>query len=95
MNTANLQMEGMLLALAAICEALKRKNMLTGSEIVEALDRAEQGASARALGLSDANAEAIRFPIRFLRRALERDGQALDYTTIAADVGRQRDKAPS
>ena len=37
MNTANLQMEGTLLALAALCEALKRKGMLNGEEIAEAL----------------------------------------------------------
>jgi len=92
MNTANLQMEGTLLALAALCETLKRKGMLTGEEIAEALDCAERGASARAPGLSDANAEAIRFPIRFLRRAMERDGEALDYAAIAAGVGRRRDR---
>lgn len=91
MNTANLQMEGLLLALAALCEALKRRGLLTGDEITDALACAEKGASTRAPGLSEANVEAIRFPIRFLRRAMEREGDALDYAAIAAGIGRRRD----
>ncbi|MDR6955805.1 hypothetical protein J2X65_005188 [Ancylobacter sp. 3268] len=35
MNTANLQMEGLLLALAALCDALKRRGLLTGDEITD------------------------------------------------------------
>ncbi|MBS7543925.1 hypothetical protein [Ancylobacter oerskovii] len=93
MNTANLQMEGTLLALAALCEALKQKGVLTGEEIAGALACAEAGISSRAPGMSEANREAIRFPIRFLRRAMERDGSALDYAAIAAGVGRTRDGA--
>lgn len=94
MNTANLQMEGMLLAFAALCEAIERKGVLNGDEIGEALGRAQKGASARAPGLSDANLEAIRFPIRFLIRARERKGETLDYAAIAADIGRSRDRPP-
>lgn len=94
MNTANLQMEGTLLALAAICEALKAKGFLTGDEIIAALMSAEKGASTRGACMSGANVEAIRFPIRFLRLAMERDGQSLDYAAIAAGVGRTRERAP-
>ena len=93
MNTANLQMEGTLLALAALCEVLKRKGVLSGEEIAEALSCAEKGASARSSGLSEANVEAIRFPIRFLRHAMQRDGQALGYAAIAAGIGRSRERA--
>ncbi|MBS7535297.1 hypothetical protein KHC28_16715 [Ancylobacter sonchi] len=92
MNTANLQMEGTLLALAALCEALKKKGVLSGDEIVTALSCAEAGISSRAPSMSEANREAIRFPIRFLRRAMERDGSALDYAAIAAGVGRTREE---
>lgn len=95
MNTANLQMEGTLLALAALCEVLQRKGVMTGDEIAQALSCAEAGISSRAPGMSEANREAIRFPIRFLRRAMERDGSALDYAAIAAGVGRTRDGARS
>ncbi|WP_029349331.1 hypothetical protein [Bosea sp. 117] len=93
MNTANLQMEGTLLALAALTEVLARKGILSAEDLTEALGCAERGASARSSGLSEANKEAIRFPIRFLRHALQqRDGAALDYAAIAAGVGRTRER---
>ncbi|MBN9471804.1 MULTISPECIES: hypothetical protein [unclassified Bosea (in: a-proteobacteria)] len=91
MNTANLQLEGLLLAAAALFGELKRKGQLDSSQIEAALDRADQGASARATELSDANQEAIRFPIRFLRQALRDDAGPLDYSTIAAEIGRSLD----
>jgi hypothetical protein len=93
MNTANLQMEGLLLAIAALCGELQRKNVLSEGEIEAALDHAEKGTSARVPELSEANVEAIHFPIRFLRLALQRDGQALDFKTIAAEIGRLRDRS--
>ena len=93
MNTANLQLEGLLLAVAALCGELKRKGVLDGAEIASALDRAEQGASARVSELSDANVEAIHFPMRFLRQALRDVDERLDYRTIAAEIGRQRDRS--
>jgi uncharacterized membrane protein YgaE (UPF0421/DUF939 family) len=91
MNTANLQLEGLLLAVAALCAELKRKGALDANEIEAALDRAAQGASERTTELSDANAEAIRFPIRFLREALRQTEGSLDYRSLAAEVGRARD----
>lgn len=91
MNTANLQMEGVLLALAALCDTLRSKGVLDDEDIVALLDRADQGASGREPRLSEANIEAVRFPIRFLRCALGKDGRALDYDAIAAEVGRARD----
>jgi hypothetical protein len=85
-------MEGLLLALTALCRELQRKSVLSKGEIEAALDDAETGASARASEFSDANVEAIHFPIRFLRLALRRNGQALDFRTIAAEIGRMRDR---
>ena len=85
-------MEGVLLTLAALCEALKRRGLLTGDEITDALASAEKGASTRASGMSEANSEAILFPIRFLRRAMECEGEVLDYASIAAGIGRRRDE---
>jgi hypothetical protein len=90
MNTANLQMEGLLLALAALCRELERKGALDSAGIGVALDQAEARATRSNGEVSDSNAEAIRFPIRFLRLALE-NGEALDYQAIAARIGRQRD----
>jgi hypothetical protein len=89
MNTANLQMEGLLLALGALCRELQRKGALDSAGIVEALDLAEASATRRNGEVSDSNAEAIRFPIRFLRLALQ-ESEALDYQALAARIGRER-----
>lgn len=94
MNTANLQLEGLLLAMAALFGELKRKGVLVSGEIEAALDRADSGASARATELSDANREAIHFPVRFLREALRDGAKPLDYRTITAEIGRQLDLQP-
>lgn len=91
MNTANLQMEGILLVLAALCDELRSKDLLSNEDLTELLARAEQGASGRERRLSGANIEAVRFPIRFLRCALEQDHEGVDYDRIAAAVGRARD----
>jgi hypothetical protein len=95
MNSANLQMEGLLLAVAALCRTLQGKGLLAAEEAEAALLLAEKGASARMRDLSAANQEAVQFPIRFLRRALSGDVQTLDYRTIAADIGRARDEPPA
>jgi hypothetical protein len=89
MNTANLQVEGLLLALSSLCRELKSQGALDSAGIAAALDRAEASATRRDGGLSDSNAEAVRFPIRFLRLALE-NGEALDYQVIASRIGRER-----
>jgi hypothetical protein len=91
MNTANLQMEGLLLALGALCRELQRKGALEKAGIAAALDNAEACATRSNGEVSDSNAEAIRFPIRFLRLALQDDGEVLDYQAIAARVGRRQD----
>lgn len=90
MNTANLQMEGLLLALAAVCRELERKGALDSAETAAALEQAEASAARRNGEVSDSNLEAIRFPIRFLRLALE-SAEAPDYQVIAARIGRTRD----
>ncbi|HEY8575993.1 MAG TPA: hypothetical protein VIL88_06610 [Devosia sp.] len=72
MNTANLQLEGLLIAVASLNQALARKGLLSTAEIDHALAVAEQ----TALGddrvmedLSPANRDAIAFPVRLLRLA--------------------------
>jgi hypothetical protein len=93
MNTANLQMEGLLLAVAALMGELQRKGLLETSEIEAALERAERGAVRRAGTIPDANAEAIRFPIRFLAQAIGQANGAVDFQSVAAAVGRRKDDA--
>ncbi len=87
MNTANLQMEGLLLTLAALLDLLRRKGIASEAELDEVLAAAEQGVGAKP-ALSDSNEEAIRFPIRFLQRALLRGEAPLDFASLAGDVGR-------
>lgn len=72
MNTANLQLEGLLIAIASINRALVAKGVLS----VEEIDRSLAIAAQTALGdnrvvedLSPANRDAVVFPIRLLRLA--------------------------
>lgn len=91
MNTANLQLEGLYLAMAAIAKALVRKGALTEEEI----DRALRTAEAVALSddrsvedLSPANRDAVVFPIRLLRLANQAPTDEIpDFYTLAKRVG--------
>lgn len=72
MNTANLQMEGLLMALAGINRALVAKGLLSTEEIDRALSISEQtalGDDRVAEDLSPANRDAVVFPIRILMLA--------------------------
>jgi hypothetical protein len=72
MNTANLQLEGLLLAFSSMLETMRRKGLLTEQEILDALGEAEASTKSRIDGMPDlsaANLDAIQFPIRFLRAA--------------------------
>jgi hypothetical protein len=70
MNTANLQLEGLLLAVATVNNALVKKGLLTTEELDALLGGAEDTALRDRLGeVSLANAQAICFPIRLLRLA--------------------------
>ena len=69
MNTANLQLEGLYVAIAAIVETLRQKGVLDGEEIERALLRAEALAPVRSEPMPEANIAAIKFPARLLRIA--------------------------
>ena len=71
MNTANLQIEGLLVALATLNNRLISSGVLTREEVSDALDEALQTLSAdTSRNLSDANVKAILFPVRFLADAV-------------------------
>ena len=95
MNTANLQLEGLLLAVSAMAEALKSKNLLSQAEIDDALERAEAIAGSdpgRSGQMSPANVAAVLFPIRFLREANgAREGS---FSKLAAQVARNAGRNP-
>jgi hypothetical protein len=91
MNTANLQIEGMLLTLSALMRMLREKGILEAGDIDTVLQQAERSARndrGRAGDISPSNAEAILFPIRFLQLAQSLDPNAPQiFTKIAAAVG--------
>lgn len=71
MNVANLQLEGLLMAVASINHVLVRKSILSAEEIDIALRKAEASETGqeRAEGVSSSNRDAINFPIRLLQLA--------------------------
>lgn len=72
MNTANLQLEGLCLAIAAVNRQLVAKGLLGQDEIDVALRRAEAAAAGDERftdHLSPANRDAVCFPIRLLQIA--------------------------
>jgi hypothetical protein len=90
MNTANLQMQGLLAAVSSVLQTIEQKNVLSRQDINAALERAEMDAT-RGLqheSLSDAHIEAIRFPARYLKTA-QGSGTAT-FEEIAAAVGQQK-----
>lgn len=94
MNTANLQMEGLLLALAALLDTMKRNGLLTREQVQSALDQAESAAGVDAghsADLSHAHAEAILFPIRFLKQVNDHGGaDTAPYGDTTRAVGRDK-----
>lgn len=98
MNTANLQLEGLYLAIAAINEALVEKNLLTRDQVGMALRRAEQIALGdyRSEELSGAQQDAIAFAPRLLNLANSQagEGQNLNFSELAKLVGQTKPPHP-
>lgn len=95
MNTANLQMEGMLAAVSALMLALQQNGALTVEEMDRALADAEGALAAdpnRPDELRAAHVDGILFPVRYLRLAnrLAAGGEFPTYTELAAQVGREK-----
>lgn len=95
MNTANLQLEGVLLALSRLLETMRHKGLITSGEIEAALAAAEDAArrDAASRSISPAQAEGVLFPIRFLREAANRqEGLPATFSDIAAAIGESKDR---
>ena len=95
MNTANLQLEGLYVAVAAILNAIREKALLTEHEIDRALAEAESVALSdpvRAQHLSAAHVDGICFPLRLLRLANKAgaQGQQPSFSELAARVGQTK-----
>jgi hypothetical protein len=72
MNVANLQLEGLLMAIASINNVLVQKGLLTVDEVDVALRKAEAslaGDQRLYEDMSPANRDAVCFPLRFLQLA--------------------------
>ena len=93
MNTANLQLEGLYAAIAALMTALRVKGVLNEAEIEAALSEAENALAVdpqRPTELSPAHLAAVQFPLRYLRLAnrVGADGAHPSFSELAAGVGR-------
>jgi hypothetical protein len=89
MNTANLQLEGLLLAVSSVLETMRRKGLLTEQEINDALGQAEKSTKSHVEGMPDlsaSNLDAIQFPIRFLRAATNLTAPGASFMELATIV---------
>ena len=97
MNIANLQLEGLYLALAAINNALVEKGVVSREEMGLALRRAEQMAMGddRMDELSSAEREAVAFAPRLLLLANDRaDSTPATFSELARAVGQTKRPHP-
>ena len=78
MKVANLQLQGLLMALASINNSLVHKGLLTVDEIDLACRKAEASLTGEERlfeDMSPANRDAVCFPIRFLQAANNAQGE--------------------
>jgi hypothetical protein len=92
MNSANLQLEGLYLAIAAMHETLVSKGIVTRQDVDDAMREAEQTAvnDDRSIeNLRPAERDALAFPARLLRiaNATASDGDILPFSALARRVG--------
>lgn len=95
MNTANLQLEGLYMAVASLVELLKHKGLIDANEVDVALAHAERSVfEGKGNDLSAANLGAISFPIRLLRLANSTSltGQTLPFNELTRRVGEAKDR---
>jgi hypothetical protein len=95
MNTANLQLEGLYMAVAGLIELIKDKGLASADEIDTTLARAEQTAfEGKDAGMSAANLAAISFPIRLLRLANTTSfaGHPLPFQELTRRIGGAKDR---
>ena len=91
MNTANLQLQGLIMAAAAVSDLLVQRGVLTHQDLSAALGEAEKLVSeSDEHDLSDANRAATLFPIRVLALANQASqrGHKFSFTDYAELVGK-------
>jgi hypothetical protein len=92
MNVANLQIEGLLMAVAALNDTLVRKGLLSSDEVDTALRKVEASLTADERlyeDMSPANRDAVCFPIRLLLAANKHSTSAdlPPFSQLARNVG--------
>jgi hypothetical protein len=96
MNTANLQLEGLYLSIAALTNLLVSKGVVSREDVAGALKSAEQTALTdyRAGELRPANRDAVAFASRFLQLANNSagDGATPGFGELARLVGQLKDE---
>jgi len=94
LNTANLQLEGLLVALASMNKLLVAKGLVSAEEVTSALNGAEQTVLGdyRVEALDPAQRDAIAFPIRLLRLANNGAGDhnIQNFSELAKLVGQTK-----
>jgi hypothetical protein len=92
MNTANLELEGLYLAMSAVNNLLIEKGLMTHAELRQVLTETKTALTSqeKLRNLSESNRKAICFPISFLLLASDKSEKAepVDFQTIAKEVGR-------
>lgn len=96
MNVANLQLEGLLMAVASINNLLVNQNLLSADDIDTALRKAEAGLTSdgHLLGsMPPANRDAVCFPIRLLRLAnnMQSEAGVPPFSELARAVGQTKE----
>ncbi len=96
MNVANLQIEGLLMAVAAINCELVRKGLISVEEIDLALRKIEAsltGDEHLCEDMSPSNRDAVCFPVRLLRLANTESRRATlpTFSELAKQVGRTKE----
>jgi hypothetical protein len=95
MNVANLQLEGLLMAVASINQVLVRKGVLTVEDIDIALRKAEAGETGeeRSSGMSESSRDAVNFPIRLLELAnqCQPETDMPSFSKLARMVGQMKE----
>lgn len=95
MNVANLQLEGLIMALASINNLLVHKGILSIDQIETALHKAESSLTGDERvyeDMSPANRDAMCFPIRLLRaaNASQSETNVLTFAELAKMVGQTK-----
>ncbi len=96
MHVANLQLEGLLMAVASINNVLVRKGLLSAGEIHEALRKAEAGLTSEERVIEDltpSNRDAVCFPIRLLLEANlgQSETSVQPFSELARTVGLRKE----